>query len=366
MLCCIGYLKLVFEALFIYLFSSINNKFQFKFCVLNFLKLLSFVLAYSCLANYCGYFVGSVIYKFVFVMFVLIWRSIQEKNFEWKCILGFSFLISVFVEFGYLLSYRTIEFIDRIFKTLDVDLPAVVTQSVVICLYIAVLMLIYKSKLINIKDMKVLSSKKCILVFFAICLGVVVCLRELLRTTSRYTELYDVLWCIVLAVIPTYVVSYIILSKIARLKNMDYNYNIDGVIENGLEVPKCCAMFNIDPCSRTYESEKIAFRKKLNSLNIDHGFKGYSQLILCLVMIRCFENKNTMNLKQDIFKCVSDFTKTNVGALYASFAKIVSSVWLHETTESLQYGYITDDENIKSHIPTVEEFVLHIAETTYC
>lgn len=356
--------RLVFEACFVCLFVISGSKLNLKLGIWNFFSLLVFSSLYVCSAGFCSRFISSIVCRFVFVLVAFVWRSIQEKNFEWKCILGFSSVVSVFVEFGYLLSYRTVEFVDRILKTVSIDLPAVITQSVVLCLYMVVLALIYKSKLINIKDIRILSSKKYVLMSFVICLGVIVYIRDLLRTTSRYTEFYDALWCVVLAIIPVYMVSYMILSKIARSKNTDYNCSVDEVIEAGLEIPRCCAMFNIEPCSRTYESEKVIFRKKLNSLHIDYGFKGYSQLILCLVMIRHFEHKSSMDLKQDIFKCVSDFTKTNIDALYASFAKMIDNTWLNETTESLQYGYMTDDENIKLHIPTVEEFVLHLAQAT--
>lgn len=359
-----AFVKLFLEAFFIYLFVLSGDKLNLKFKIRDFLELLSFGLFYVCSAGLCNSFVSSIVCRFVFILCAFIWCSIREKNLQWKCVLGFSAVVSVFVEFGYLLSYRTVEFVDRLLKTVSIDLPAVVTQSVILCLYMVVLALIYKSRLINIKDIRILSSRKYALMFLMVCLGIVVYLRELLRTTSRYADFYDTLWCIVLAIIPVYVVSYVILSKISRSKNTDYNCSVDEVIEAGLEIPRCCAMFNIEPCSRTYESERVIFRKKLNSLNIDYGFRGYSQLILCLVMIRHFERKNTMDLKQDIFKCVSDFTKTNVDALYANFAKMIDTTWLNETTESLQYGYMTDDENIKLHIPTVEEFVLHLAQAT--
>lgn len=288
----------------------------------------------------------------------------RRHQFEFDVVLGI--ILGTLSELCYLFGFKFIIFVDEVLREFSLNLPWKVTTTLVVVLEVVALWIICNLKVLRKHDIESISANKYILFFFSACLALIIYMKECLRVATKHSELYEVLWCIVLMIIPVYVAFYIILSRVARSKNMDYNYNIDGVIENGLEVPKCCAMLNIDPCSRTYESEKIAFRKKLNSLNIDHGFKGYSQLILCLVMIRCFENKNTMNLKQDIFKCVSDFTKTNVGALYASFAKIVSSVWLHETTESLQYGYITDDENIKSHIPTVEEFVLHIAETTYC
>lgn len=302
------------------------------------------------------------------VVTVMIYRCVlcREERNQFKFDGVFGIILSMLFELCYLLWFKFVVFVDEVLREFSLDLPWEVTTTLVVVLEVVTLWIICNLEVLRKHDIESISANKYILFFFSACLALIMYMKECLRVATKHSELYEVLWCIVLMIIPVYVAFYIILSRVARSKNMDYNYNIDGVIENGLEVPKCCAMFNIDPCSRTYESEKIAFRKKLNSLNIDHGFKGYSQLILCLVMIRCFENKNTMNLKQDIFKCVSDFTKTNVGALYASFAKIVSSVWLHETTESLQYGYITDDENIKSHIPTVEEFVLHIAETTYC
>ena len=108
-----------------------------------------------------------------------------------------------------------------------------------------------------------------------------------------------------------------------------------------------------------YEKDKITFKKKLEKLGINHGYKGYSQLMLSLIIISHFEGDN-LDFEKNVFSYVSRFTGTEPKIIYNNINSIIQKTWFQENPEDLKYGYDHID-NIEDNPPTVNDFLLHMA-----
>ena len=323
------------------------------------------------LTLYRHLFADFVIFRLVsvLVIFAYFWtenwidnKKSKKSNIKgWSYILTFSIFISLITECSYFTGYT----INRFFWQLSGMYASTKTTNlelyrlIYLALHLFFMFFTYKFRFIKTRDIRNLSVHKQIPILFGMCLSTVIYIKYNYQLIDN--EAYrNILIGVLLFILPTYLGFYWNSCKLTRLKNIDQNYILDGVIETMMRIPVYCAIINIQPLTYIYEKDRIIFKKKLEKLGIDHGYKGYSQLILCLIIITHFESDD-LNFEVNVFRNVSRFTGTEPETIYENIKNIIKKTWFQETPEVLKYGYEYVD-NIKDNPPTVKDFLIHMAK----
>lgn len=323
------------------------------------------------LSLYMHLFTDFVIYRLVSVpaIFAYFWienyidnkkvkkRSIKNQSY----ILIFSIFISLITEFSHFIGYITNRYTWKLSgmydstKTTNLELYHLTALTLHICL----MFFIYKLCFIKTKDIRNLSVHKEIPILFGLCLSTVIYIKYNYQLIDN--EVYrNILIGVILFILPIYLGFYWNSCKLTRLKNIDQNCILDSVIETMAKIPVYCAAININPLSYMYEKDRITFKKKLEKIGIDHGHKGYSQLILSLIIVSHFEGDN-LNFETNVFCLVSRLTKTEPRIIYDNINNIIQKTWFQESSEDLKYGYNYVD-GIEDNPPTVNDFLTHMAK----
>ena len=323
------------------------------------------------LSLYRYFFTDVVTYRLVSVLiiFAYFWIEnwIENKKFirsnikSWSYILTFSIFISLLTECSFFTGYIINRYSWKLSgmyastKTTNLELYRFVALALHLCL----MFLIYKFRFIKTKDIRNLSVHKQIPILFGMCLSTVIYIKYNYQLIDNDTY-RNILIGVLLFILPTYLGFYWNSCKLTRLKNIDQNYILDGIIETMVRIPIYFAVINIKPFTYMYEKDKITFRKKLEKLGINHGYKGYSQLVLSLIIVNHFEGDD-LNFEAHIFRRVSRFTGIEPETIYDNINNIIKKTWFQETPEVLKYGYEHVDD-IEDNPPTVKDFLIHMAK----
>ncbi len=94
-------------------------------------------------------------------------------------------------------------------------------------------------------------------------------------------------------------------AKINKVKNIDQNeieYMLtEDIISFGIPVINAMMNLSLD----TYENDRRIFKKELAKLNINHGYQGYNQMILCLVIIKHFIGDELIFVRKCSSACIT-------------------------------------------------------------
>lgn len=368
-------LRLFVESIFCYAVYNYRDK-DSNFKKYNIKKMAIFCSVYvTSLSLYRLLFTDFVIYRLisVFIIVAYFWtenwvenKKSKRKIFkDWSYILTFSIFINLLTECSYFIAYTTNRSCWQWSNMYDLryeNFPNILSYyTIQSTLHFCIMFLIYRFHIIKMKDIRNLSAHKQIPIIFGMCFLTVIYIKYNYQLID--SEFYhNILIGVLLFMLPTYLGFYWTSCKLTRLKNIDQNYILDGIIETMVKIPIYCASINIKPLTYMYEKDKITFRNKLEKIGIDHGYKGYSQLVLSLIIISHFEGDN-LNFEKNVFRYVSLFTGAKPKTIYDNINNIIKKTWFQEPSENLKYGYDYID-NVEDNPPTVNDFLIHMAKKT--
>lgn len=355
-------IKFLIESIFCYAvynkyqnkdFQSYGNKIK-KIVGFSFIH-TALLLLYSCSV------LGFITYRLVSVFIIFMYFLIQNKKIkDWCFILIYSLFISLIIEFsnfiGYKINYFGIQFLKIPENIIDANLILIMYVS--LALHSCILILVYKIDFIKIKTIKKLSSQKLIPILFLCCLSMFIYIKYHIKNLQSYNEFYEILSTILLFFLPIFLCFYTIINKLIRLKNIDQNETegilTENVISIGIPVINAVINLNLDK----YEKDKSIFKKKLERLNINHGYQGYNQMILCLAIIKHFTG-DELALEENVFRYVSRITKVHSNVIYNNIKNIIEKTWIQADPEILKEEY--DMINIENGCPDVKDFLVYVA-----
>ncbi len=366
-------LRMFIESIFCYaIYTCKDQNINFQKC--NIKKMVMFCSVHvTILSLYRLLFTDFVTYRLisVLIIFAYFWVENRVENKKFKkshiknqiYILTFSIFISLLTECSFFIGYTINRSGWQWLKIYDVRYAnfqnSLLYYAIQLTLHFSVMFLVYKFNFIRMKDIRNLSIHKEIPILFGLCLSTVIYIKYNYQLIDN--KFYqDILIGILLFTLPIYLGFYWNSCKLTRLKNIDQNHILDAVIENMVRIPIYCAAINIKPLAYMYEKDRIIFKKKLKKLGIDHGYKGYSQLVLSLIIVNHFEGDN-LNFETNVFQHVSRFTGTESRIIYNNINSIIQKIWFQETSENLKYGYSYVD-SIEDNPPTVNDFLINIAK----
>ena len=356
--------RLVFESIFIYmLYTYDNDVINQK----NKMKGLLFCASYTTiLLTFMNIPKISVFYRiiaiFVISFFFLFDQYSSINKFKIKYVVTYATFVNLVLRFGYVLIYSLIHYPIKLVGIYDYFKENIyIYQIVTSLLYFLFLFSIYKLHIIRLYDIKNLSINNIMPIVFIIGLLADTYVKYVYNNIDNDMTA-DIAIMTLIFSFPAYVSFYFMFCKLAKLKNIGKNALIDSKIESKIMVPLYCGPLSIEPLTYVYEKDKLTFQKKLGQIGISNSNLGYSQMVLCLIIISHSE-KNDLNFERDVINQVSKFTETSKKDIYNYFKNIITTTWDLETPESLKFSYKFVD-GIENKVPNVEEFLYQMAKPT--
>jgi hypothetical protein len=233
-------------------------------------------------------------------------------------------------------------------------------MGVAAALHFCFMLLIYKTNFIKTRTIKKLSMYKKIPILFGMCLLTVIYLKYEGKQAPVADSWFVWILCnAFLLVLPTYLGFYWVLNNIVELKNIKHNENIDNRLEYAAQTAVFSSLMNLNPDSGAYEKERRNFKRKLANLHIDHGCKGFAELVMCLITVKYFEGDNLSC--ENIIEKVSRLTKISSTEIIENITYIIKKTWFLEESNVFEEYYHKHIAKEEINIPTVEDFLIHMA-----
>ncbi len=235
--------------------------------------------------------------------------------------------------------------------------------------------LVYKWQFIKMKDIKSMSMYKRVPISFGLCLvlSAYISYTYYIFYNIPLTDQYRnaLLWILAL-MLPSYVGFYLTITHLTRLLNLKENHTADENILVWIFNPSILEtthldIYDSDVFIANFESKKLAFKRRLKKLGINDEYKGYSELVFCLILTKLFIGLKGWCFERDILGQASLVIDVPLPKLRKDIENIIEQVWLTNETETLIDGYYlpyhgnsTYDQ--KQH-PKIEEFLIDIAKS---
>ncbi len=312
---------------------------------------------------YNSFAIDVVTYRFtsVFIMFAYFLIE-SKKNKDWRFILTYSFFINLVLEssnyIGYKINCFSMQLLGISEAIMDKSIP--LFMSFALAIHFCVLLLIYKINFVKIKTIKILSIQRLSPMFFSLCLTVFLYIKYQLKVLP-YGKFYNIMSMILMLYLPLLMGFYLIINKLVRLKNIDKNQIEDiltkDTISFGIPVINAVINFNLS----TYEKDRKFFEKKLAKLNINHGYQGYNQMILCLAIIKHFTGGELI-FDENILRYASRITRVQQNMIYNNIKNIIEKTWIQVDLEVLQKECEFIDA--EDGCPEVKDFLICMAKNS--
>lgn len=245
----------------------------------------------------------------------------------------------------------------------------------IMLLSILFMFLVYKLRFIKMKDIKAMSTHKWIPISFGFCLASMIYINYTyslfgdMPLTAQYRN--TLLWAMAF-ILPSYIGFYITTAQLTRLLSIKANYAADENIFIWTFNPSIIETTHLDVYDlnlfmTNFETNKLTFKRKLKKLGINNEYKGYSELVFCLILTKLYLGLKGWSFEKDIFWQASLVTDVPLSKLRKNIDNIISQVWTTNEAETLIDGYYLPYHNShtydqKRH-PNAEDFLMSIAKS---
>ncbi len=379
-------IRLIIESIFCYFVYNHKNKsviFQ-KYSVKK-LAIFSFAYVTSPLLYmhfFMNYYVTCRLVS-VIVIFAYFWienlienkKVIKSDLKHWSYILTFSVFISLMAEFshfmGYIINRSCWQWLNMYNSRYASFTSSLLYYTIMLTLHSGFMFLTYKFRFIKMRDIKNLSVHKQIPLLFGLCLSTIIYIKYCYYQIGNNIYQNVFIW-LLMFLLPTYLGFYLMLSKLTGLINVKKNCKADENIFIWIFNPSMTETFHIniydsESFTPTFESNKLAFKRKLAKLGVDSSCKGFSSLVFCLILTKLFIGFKGWNFERDIFGQASIVIDIPFSEIRKDIENIIRKTWLLEEPEKLIDGYYRPccnrDLYDNSQLPTVEEFLVCMAKS---
>lgn len=248
-------------------------------------------------------------------------------------------------------------------------------KTAIMLLDIFFIFLVYKFRLIKMKDIKLMSVHKWVPISFGFCLVTMVYLSYTYYIFGNMPLIGQfrntLLWTMAL-ILPSYIGFYLTTAHLTRFLSLKENYSVDMRILIWIFNPSMIKTAHLDVYDSdifisNFESKKLVLKQKLKKLGINEDYKGYSGLIFCLFLTRLFIGLKGWRFDVDIFGQASLVTDVPISKLHRDIENVIDQVWTTSEVQTLIDGYYLPYEHTSTytytHRPTVEEFLTTIAKS---
>lgn len=264
-----------------------------------------------------------------------------RKNVD--IILLFSTFLCVCVESCNSLSHRFIWVADAWLHSLfHIDLHIHVTTSIATVLFGFVLLLITRLNIIDANSIKLLATNRFNIVISLFGLATMLLFKCYLCGLDNHTEYYELMWNVMLFMIILYFAAYVVMRKISKLHAVDVNYTVDTAIGKALCSSECSLDFRLPDKTFAYEREKLHFSCELSRFGLDYGFLGYSQLVLCLIVLSNTKHEES-EIDRIVCSCMEPFANLSKKKIFGLLDDILANARLVEKIDPDTYEHIDDD-----------------------
>lgn len=240
---------------------------------------------------------------------------------------------------------------------------------------ILLMFVVYKLNFIRMKDIKTMSAYKWVPASFGFCfismvyIGYTYYIFGDIPLTINYRN--TLLWTMAL-MLPTYIGFYLTTTNLTRLLSLKENYAADENIFIWICNPSIIETNHLDIYDSNifmanFESRKLDFKMKLKKLGINNEYKGYSELIFCLILTKLFMGLKGWSFERDVFLQAALVIDIPLPKLRKDIENIITQVWLTNEAETLINGYYLPCHNSNTYDqkkqPNVEEFLMNIAKS---
>ena len=318
------------------------------FCFAGFVcgwKLRSIQCLFLFVASFVGACLTYSVYGIVWFVAVLAGCLLETPTIRGNLgyFLALSAFLSIFLESCHLLSYKFICFIDICLKTLlCVDLHSIVTTGLLIVLFACVSFVAAKFNVVDRDGIKMMSVKKFNVVVPLVGLFVIFVFKCHLINLEHHTEYYELMWNIMLFMIIVYFTTYVAMRKISKLHAVDVNYTVDTAIGKALCSSECSLDFRLPDKAFAYEREKLHFSCELSRFGLDYGFLGYSQLVLCLIVLSNTKHEES-EIDRIVCSCMEPFADLSKKNIFELLDDVLANARLIEKIDPDTYEHIDDD-----------------------
>lgn len=303
----------------------------------------------QCLFSFAASFVGACliypVYDMVWFVAVLAGCLLGAHTIRGNLgyFLALSAFLSIFLESCHLLSYKFVCFIDICLKTLlCVDLHPIVTTGLLIVLFACVSFAAAKFNIVDRESIEMMSAKKSNVVVSLVGLFMIFVFKCHLINLEHHTEYYEFMWNVILLMIMVYFTTYVAMRKISRLHAINVNYKVDTAIGKAFCSLERSLGFGLPDKAFAYEREKLRFSCELSRFGLGYEFLGYSQLVLCLIVL-----SNTKHEENEIDKivcsCMEPFANLSKKNIFELLDDVLANARLVEKIDPVTYEHIDDD-----------------------
>lgn len=321
----------------------------------------------------------------VVAMFLYFWNKEQKCGggkygvLGWKCILTVAVFLVLALEFAFSLCHTLLHMSCvwlGVYNAVKGDWFLYgLYRSLFVVLHLCALFLISKLRFFKISDMKIMASRKWVLVSFSFCLLSIVYIRYnyvVFRDMSSLAPYCDIFLWILAFMMPAYVGFYMAMSELTKLLSVKANCAADDNIFVWIFNPSMIETIHLNIYDSelfmpSFEANRLAFKKKLERLGIDNGYKGYSELVFCLILTKLFIGMKGWSFERDIFGQASVVIDVPFPEVKKNIEDVIARTWLIDDAETLIDGYYLPccgmDMYDQQQRPSAEEFLMQMAKS---
>lgn len=248
-------------------------------------------------------------------------------------------------------------------------------KYVIMLVHVCLLFLVYKLRILKMSDVKAISINRWVPVSFGLCLLSIVYVKYnysafgAIPAVAPYRDAF--LWVLAF-LLPTYLGFYLTISKLTKLLSIKLNCAADDNIFVWIFNPSMIetihlSIYDSELFMPSFEANRLAFKKKLEKLGIDNGYKGYSEMVFCLILTKLFMGMKGWSFERDIFGQASLVIDTPFPEVRKNIEAIIEKVWLTDDSETLIDGYYlpccNNDMYDGRERPSAEEFLMQMAKS---
>ncbi len=248
-------------------------------------------------------------------------------------------------------------------------------KSLLMFLHLCVVFLVYKLRFLALNEVRDMATRKWVVVSFSLCLLLLVYIRNnygTFREIPSFAPFCDVLLWTLALLLPVYLGFYLAIRNLTQLLNVKANCAVDNSIFvwifNPTVVQKArLNIYDSDSFMPSFESNKLAFKQRLEKLGIDNSCSGYSMLVFCLILTKLFMGLKGWSFERDVFGQASLVVDVPFPEVRKSIESVIERVWFLDDASVLIDGYYlpccNQDVYDEGHRPTVEEFLTCMAKS---
>ena len=258
-------------------------------------------------------------------------------------VLMFSTYLCIFVESCNSLSYKFVWVVDSCVQFFfRVNLHVNVTTVLAAGSFVCILLLATRLNVVDTNNIRLMSVRRSNLVISLFGLFTMFLFKCYLGGLDSHTEYYELMWNIMLFMIIIYFTTYVAMRKISKLHAVDVNYTVDTAIGKALCSSECSLDFRLPDKTFAYEREKLHFSCELSRFGLDYGFLGYSQLVLCLIVLSNTKHEES-EIDRIVCSCMEPFADLSKKNIFELLDDVLANARLVEKIDPDAYEHIDDD-----------------------